>query len=126
MHNKVVKYFLIIFVSVVYINRGLYVSPSLETNCQGTGEINSVFELLLQLSAGISNDIDEDGEMQSDFNSLNIIPIDFSQPVSQHQEQAFLYANLSCKFALPSDETIPLNHFCNPIDPPPKLAKHFG
>ena len=126
MQKKVVKYFLIVFLSIIYINRGLFVSPSLEMYCQGRGEINSVFELLLQLSAGICNDIDEDGEMQSDFNSVNINPIDFSQPVSQHQEQDYLFSNLLCKFALPADETIPFNHFSNPIDPPPKLFKYFG
>ena len=115
MQNRVLKYSIIFFLLLVYINRGLFVF-AYEIENQGSGEINSVVEWLQQLVTGKSNDIDEDGDAQADWNFTQISLYDFPlQPTKLN-----LFSIEIKKIELPYKENFLLNDFYSQIDHPPK------
>ena len=120
MPNLAVKYSIIMFLLVVYINRGVFIAPY-EVENHGNRELNSVFELLVQLISGEGNDIDEDGDLPSDCNSVKIVQYDFSQQLAQQFELINLYSQKTDKFAFFIEENLPIKPFCFPIDHPPEV-----
>jgi len=116
MQKTVVKYSIIFLLLAVFINRGLFVTPS-EAENQGGREVNSVIEWVLEFITGDSNDIDEDGDMQTDFNFTHAFLYDFPlQPV--------LIQNVSKDIktiGFPPKEIIPNKAFYCQIDHPPEL-----
>jgi len=66
MQNRAVKYSIIFFFLLVYINRGIFVIPY-ESENLGVVEINSVIERIQQLVTKEGNEVDEDGDSQSDW-----------------------------------------------------------
>ena len=87
---------------------------------RGDKEINSLIEYAMQVVNGESNDIDEDGDGQTDCNSVKIVQQDFSQQTSKYFELANLYYKNLEKFAFPNKEDFPLNDFYSKIDHPPE------
>ena len=120
MQRQVVKHIMIAFLVVIYINRGLFISTAFEVDNQGIGEINSVAELILQLITDKENGIDEDGNMQSDCNSVKIIQYDFSEQINKNFELANLTSKNINKL-IPYKENFLSNDFCTQIDHPPEV-----
>ena len=120
MQKRVVKYIMITFLLVVYINRGLFISASLEIDNQGDGEINSVIELIIQLITGKENGIDEDGDSQSNCNFVKIVQHDFSEQITKSLELANLFSQNIDKLTFPRKENIPPKSFYGQIDHPPE------
>jgi len=108
-----------IFLLLMYINRGFFISGAYEME-NLNGEINSVAELLVELIIGESNDIDEDGDMQMDCNS--VIHYELSQHLTQSIELANLFSKNINKFGFSNNENLPGSNFYNQIDQPPEIA----
>ena len=118
MQKPTVKYVIVIFLALIYINRGLFIASAYEMENQGSREINSVIELAWQLITGECNDIDEDGDLQSDSNFVKIIQYDFSN--AQSFELANLFSkNINKRFS--NNENILTKDFCSQIDQPPEV-----
>ena len=120
MQNAVVKYLMIMFLLLGYINRGFFV-VSYEAENHGGKEINTVIEWITQLITGESNDIDEDGDGQTDCNSVKVVQHDFSQQMAKYFELANLYCKNSEKIAFPCKEDSFLDDFYSKIDHPPQV-----
>jgi len=117
--KTVVKYSIIFLFLLVYINRGLFITPyEFENQCNE--EINSVIEWAIQLVTGVSNNIDEDGDSQSDCNSIKIISYNFYHEFTQHLELLSLYSKSMEKMVFPKKESIPQKSFYTQIDHPPQ------
>jgi len=116
MQKAVVKYSIIFLLLTVYINRGLFVTP-FEIEFQGSNEINSIIELVLELVTGESNDMDEDGDEQTDCSFTQVFIHDFPQ----HLVQRNIYSNVIKKIGFPDKESFLLNDFCSRIDHPPQV-----
>ena len=105
---------------LVYINRGMFIAPY-EVENYDNKELNSVAEWMSQLITGESNDIDEDGDGQTDCNSVKTVQHDFSQQMAKY----FDLANLDCKniekSTFPSKDNFPSNDFYAKIDHPPQV-----
>jgi hypothetical protein len=121
MQKIAVKYLMIAFLLMVYINRGLFISAALEIDNQGNGEINSVIEWVMQLITGEENSIDEDSDSQSNCHFVKIVQHDFSQQIAQNFELTNLFSKNINKF-LPRKENIPLKGFHGQIDQPPEIV----
>ena len=119
MQKKFVKYSLTFLFLLVYINRGIFVFPY-EAENNGSKEINTVIELLTQLITGESNNIDEDGDGQTDCNSVKIVQRDFSQQMANYFELANLFSKKLAPNTFPSEESIPQKEFYFQIDHPPQ------
>ena len=119
MQKTVVKYSIIFLLLLIYINRGVFVTPY-ELENQGGGELNTVAEWLVELITGESNDIDEDGDMQTDCNSVNIVHHDFSQQIAQRIELMNLFSIDINKLGFLSEEKIPVKDFYSLIERPPE------
>jgi len=117
MQKAVVKSFIITFLLLIYINRGLFVFAN-EIENQGGGELNSVIEWALELATGKSNDIDEDGDMQTDYSFASIFHHDFPQQLIQIN----LFPKDIKKIEFPYKETSLPNDFCSRIDYPPEIV----
>jgi hypothetical protein len=118
--NTVVKYSIAFLLLVVYINRGFFVTPyEIENN--GNKETNSVIEWVKQLVTGESNDIDEDGDLHSDCNSVKTITNDFYQKTAQSLDLSSLHSKDIAKITFPTKEDCYLNDFYTRIDHPPKF-----
>jgi len=91
MQKTVVRHFLAIFLLLLYINRGFFISSADEIN-NSNGEINSVVEFLVECITGECNDIDEDGDSQTDCNSAKTVHLDFSQQLAQRMELMNLFS----------------------------------
>ena len=116
MQNTVVKYSIIFLLVLVYINRGLFIF-AYEMENQGGGEINSVVEWIQQLVTGESNDIDEDGDMQTDCNFTQIPLYDFLQQFVQIK----VFTKEIKKDKFPYTENFLSSNFCSKIDQPPEV-----
>jgi len=101
---------------LVYINRGLFVF-AYEMENQGNGEINSVVEWIQQLVTGESNDIDEDGDMQTDYDYTQIPLYDFPQ----HFIQLDLFSIEIKKNKFPNKENFLVKNFRSQLDQPPEI-----
>jgi len=115
MQNTVVKYSIIFLLLLTYINRGLFVF-AYEIENQGRGEINSVVEWIQQLVTGKSNDLDEDGDAQTDWNFAQISLYDFPLQLTKLN----LFSKEIKKIGLPYKEKFLLNDFYSQIDHPPR------
>ena len=90
MQKPTIRYLLTIFLLLMYINRGFFISDALEMN-NTDGEINSVAEYIVLLITGESNDIDEDGDSQTCCHFIKILQPDFSQQLAQNIMLASLF-----------------------------------
>ncbi|MCL2290104.1 MAG: hypothetical protein FWC34_05280 [Bacteroidetes bacterium] len=120
MQNTIVRHSMIIFLLLIFINRGFFISSAYEIE-NPDGEINSVAELIVLLITGESNDIDEDGDMQTDCHGVEIPHHDFSQQFAQSLELANLFSKNLNKFGFSNDENLSGNNFHNQIDQPPEV-----
>ncbi|MCL2042048.1 MAG: hypothetical protein FWG84_08450 [Bacteroidales bacterium] len=116
MQKTVVKYSIIFFLLLVYLNRGVFIVPY-EAKNQNNKEINSVIELITQLVTGEDNGIDEDGDGQTDCNFTQLILYDFSLQ-SVHMA---LFSKDIKNIGFPYKEKFLLNGFCSRIDHPPEV-----
>jgi len=117
MQKPFVKYSIVILLTLIYINRGLFISSAHELENQGSREINSVIELAWQLITGECNDIDEDGDLQTDSNFVKNFQHDFSN--AQDFEPASLFSkNINKRFS--NNENLLTKDFCFQIDQPPE------
>ena len=119
MQKIVVKYSIIFLFLLVYINRGIFIT-SYEFENHGNKEINSLIEWITQLITGESNDIDEDGDLQSDCNSVKIVGFNYYQEFTQSLDFLSLYSKTK-KITFPKKENIPLNNLYSQIDHPPQI-----
>jgi hypothetical protein len=117
MQKTVAKYSIIFFLLFVYINRGFFIAP-FEVENHGNSEVNSVIEWIAQLVTGESNDIDEDGDMQSDCSSVKIFCEDFAQYI----DLLNLHPKCVEKIACPHNENFYLKDFYTQIDHPPQWS----
>jgi hypothetical protein len=119
MHKPARSFFTIVLL-LIYINRGFFISGALEMESKD-GEINSVVEYLVELITGESNNIDEDGDNQTDCNSVKIVQHNFSQQLAQSIELMNLFSNNIQKFTIPNKEELPNTDFCCAIEQPPEI-----
>jgi hypothetical protein len=117
--NKTVRFFLTIFLLLMYINRGFFFFFSVEMN-NPDGEINSVVEYIVQLITGEDNGIDEDGDMQTECNFVQIVQHDFSQQLAQSIELQKLFSKEIEKFRFPLKEDLPIIDFFSQLEQPPE------
>lgn len=120
MQKTVVKYSITFLLVFIYINRGVFITPY-EIENQGNEEINSVIEWVNQLITGESNDIDEDGDMQTDCNSVHNFHHDFSQQLAQNLELANLFSKDLAKNRFSNKENFLIKDFYSQIDQPPEI-----
>jgi hypothetical protein len=120
MQKPVIRNILTIFLLLMYINRGFFISGTYEMESPN-GEINSVVELIVELITGESNDIDEDGDSQTDCTGSGIVHYDFSQQLAQSTEFMNLFSKNIKKSGFSNNENLPKNNFHNQIDQPPEV-----
>ncbi|MDR2971968.1 MAG: hypothetical protein LBU83_08580 [Bacteroidales bacterium] len=120
MQNRVVKFSVILLFLLVYLNRGLFITPY-ELENSSNEELNSVVEWITQLITGESNDIDEDGDLQSDCFSVSIDTYNFSQELVQYFDLLRLHSKSMGKIAFPDNENILQNGYYTLIDHPPEI-----
>ncbi|MDR0872163.1 MAG: hypothetical protein LBN27_01680 [Prevotellaceae bacterium] len=117
MFKTALKYTAIAFLLMLYINRGLFVTPA-EMN-SNPSEINSLTELFVEFITGHSNNIDEDGNLQETCNSAkNIQPL-IAQQFSQSLELWNKFPQKTEKLYFPITENIPNLPILGQIDHPP-------
>lgn len=93
MLKKTLNILLIVFLTLSYLNRGLYVDMSeanLASNTHSKGEINSVLEFIIDLT-GNANDIDEDGDTPEAY-GFSVVEAFISQNFAQTLEQNNLFS----------------------------------
>ena len=110
---------MITFLLLVYINRGIFITPY-EFENKGNKEINSVIERITQLITGEENDIDEDGDLQNDSNSANTLHCDFLQQFAQSQGLTNLFSKDIAETRFPNKENFLTSDFYPQIDHPPQ------
>jgi hypothetical protein len=120
MQKPIVRQFITIFLLLMYINRGFFISSAYEMESPN-GEINSVAELVVELITGESNDIDEDGDMQTDCHGTEIVHHDFSQQLAQSHEIMNLFSKNIKKYGFSKEENLPANNYYRQIDQPPEV-----
>ena len=120
MQKVVVKYLIIFFLLLVYINRGVFITPY-EFENHGNKEINSVVEWITQLITGEENDIDEDGDLQNDCNSANTLHHDFLQQFAQSLGLTNLFSKDIAENRFPNEENFLICDFYPQIDHPPQI-----
>ena len=119
MQKTVVKYSIIFLFLLVYINRGIFITPyEIENN--GNKEVNSLIELLTQLIIGDSNDIDEDGDLQNDCNSVQTVSFNFYQEFAHYLNMLSSYSTNFEKIAFPNELNFLQKDFITQIDHPPQ------
>jgi len=119
MQKTVVKYSIIFLFLLVYINRGIFITPyEIENN--GNKEVNSLIELLTQLIIGDSNDIDEDGDLQNDCNSVQTVSFNFYQEFAHYLDLLSSYSTNLGKIAFPNELNFLQKDFITQIDHPPQ------
>jgi hypothetical protein len=119
MKKPIVRQFLTILLMLIYINRGFFISGAIEMESQN-GEINTVAELIVELVTGEGNDIDEDGDMQTDCNGSGIVYFDFQQ-LAQNIELANLFFKSIKTSGFSNEENLPTNNYYRQIDQPPEF-----
>jgi hypothetical protein len=121
MQNTVVKFSVVFFFLLIYLNRGLFITPyEIENN--GNKETNSVVEWVVQLITGESNDIDEDGDLQSDSFFVSIESFDFFQELIKYFNSLSLFSINLGKITFPNNENILQNGYYTLIDQPPEIV----
>jgi hypothetical protein len=121
MQNTVVRFSIIFLFLLVYLNRGLFITPyEIENN--GKEEINSVVEWVIQLITGESNDIDEDGDLQSDSFLVSIDNFDFFQELVQYFDSLSLHSKKLGKIVFQNKENILQKGVYTLIDHPPEVV----
>jgi len=118
MQKTFVKHSTLFLLLLIYINRGLFIAPN-EAKNQNFVEINTFIEWAVQLVSGECNDIDEDGDMQSDCNFVTVFQHDFPQQLTLIN----LYSESSEKIPFLNTENILQKIFYPQIDHPPE---HFS
>jgi len=116
------KYLLIAFLMVSYLNRGLFVAaPETESlSLSEKGEINSLFEFLQKTLTGYENDIDEDGDCPEAYNFLTTqILIDQSLIAALTLKQPPLSTR---KTMFPLSETMLPSPIYGIVDQPPETT----
>jgi len=122
MYTQWLKYLLIVFLLVSYLNRGLFVAaPEAEpSGSAGKGEINSMVEFLQKIITGYENDIDEDGDCPEAYNCVNVQPL--IEPVLV-QLLSLKHPFISTtKTFFPLTETIHSSPILGLIDHPPEAV----
>jgi len=119
MKKTVVKYSITFLFLLVYINRGIFIAPY-EAENHGNKEVNSLIELLTQLITGNSNDIDEDGDLQNDWNSVKTVSFNFYQEVANYLDLLSSYSTNLGKIAFPNEINFLQKDFITQIDHPPQ------
>jgi len=119
MFKSATKYIAIFFLLAIYINRGLFVVP-VEIENNGKQEVNTLLEWALEILTGTSNNIDEDGDSQANYNfAKNIQPV-ISEQIAQTLD--FLKTSQrTIKIFTPTNETIPHLPVLGQIDHPPQI-----
>ena len=120
MHKNAAKYSMMVLWLLIYFNRYLFIAPY-EYESHNNKEINSVIEWVIQTVIGEGNDIDEDGDLQTDCNSVKEVGNNFYQEFSQNLDLLCLYSKNMEKTAFSNSENIPLNNFYTQIDHPPQV-----
>jgi hypothetical protein len=120
MQKPLVRNIITIFLLLMYINRGFFISGAYEMESPN-GEVNSVLELVVELITGESNDIDEDGDSQTDCTGSGIVHHDFSQQLAQSAEFMSLFSKNIKKIGFSNEESLFGNNFHNKIDQPPEV-----
>jgi len=122
MRKTVIKYLITFILLLVYINRGVFVTPY-EMENQGNDEINSIAEWIQQFITGKGNGIDEDGDLQTDTDchSANVVHYDFTQQLTQEIEFGNLFAKNIAKNIFPDEESFLVQDFRPQIDQPPEI-----
>jgi hypothetical protein len=118
MIKRVVKYTVIGFLLMIYINRALFVTP--EEMSTNPHEVNSLAELFAEFITGESNNTDEDGDSQETCNSAKIIQPYVAQQFAQSLE---LWNKFSVKIEtifFPTNEVVPQPPVLGQIDHPPQ------
>jgi len=122
MPKIVIKYLMIAFLLVVYINRGLFVSSAYEIDNQDKVEINSVIEWIIQTITGKENGIDEDGDIQNSCNFVKIVQHDFSQQFTKNFDLTNLFSKKLDKLIVLRKTNISDIKFHSQIDHPPEVV----
>ena len=120
MQKTLVKYLVIAFLLMTYINRGLFVA-AYEIENQDNTETNSVIEWVMQLITGEENELEEDGDSQSDCHFVKIVQHDFSEQITRNFDLANLFSK-KIEFVVSREENIPLLGFYDKIDQPPEFV----
>ena len=115
MQNAVVKYSIIFLLLLLYLNRGVFVVPY-EVENHSNKEINSVVEWVLQLVTEESNDIDEDGDLQTDCSFTPVFIHEFPPQFTQLN----LFPKEVKKTVFPYKDNFFLNDFYSQIEKPPE------
>jgi hypothetical protein len=121
MQKHIVKYSITLILLAVYLNRGFFISPY-EIENQGDKEINSLIEWVMQFITDENNNIDEDGDLQSDCNSVKVVYNLVYQEFAQNFDLLNLYSKCIEKMLFPTTENFYLKDFCTQIDHPPQLG----
>ena len=118
MRSNWFKYLLMVSLLMMYINRGLFVVPGIETSNPSGNEINSLLEVIVNCAGG-HNEVDEDGDCPETYNTATT-----AQPLI---DQNLMYICLTCPF-IPThkifyifDEAMPSSDTYGTIDHPPEL-----
>ena len=119
MQKKFVKYSVMFLFLLVYINRGIFITPS-EIENHSNKETNSVIEWITQLVTRKSNDIDEDGNSQTDCNSVKTITYFYYQELARYLDLLSSCSKETEKTTFPNEENIPQKEFYFQIDHPPQ------
>jgi hypothetical protein len=120
MKSTIARDLLTIFLLLIYINRGFFISDACEMN-NPDGEINSIAEFIAQLITGESNDIDEDGDLQTGCYFVKLLQPDFSQQLAQSIQLASLFYK-EIKMTFPVTENLPPIDFYARIEQPPEIS----
>ena len=75
----------------------------------------------MQLVTGECNDIDEDGDLQSDCNSVKIVNTVFFQEFAQYLDLLNLHPKNYKKISFPNKKNLYLKDFYAQIDHPPQV-----
>ena len=118
--QNTVKYSIIFLLLVIYINRGVFITPY-EIENHGNKEVNSIIEWVTQLVTGEDNGIDEDGDLQTDCNSVKVLCYSYYQEFAQYFDLLSLYSKSLEKTAFPNNENILQTGFYTQIDHPPQI-----
>ena len=119
MRKTAVKHATIFFLLLIYINRGIFITPY-EAKNHGNKELNSIIEWVTELITGESNDIDEDGDSHSDCNSVKTISCNFYQEFAQYLDLLGSYSKKIGRIVFPNQENLLQTGFYTQIDHPPQ------
>ncbi len=118
------KYFMLISLLLIYINRGLFVAmPGIELHDIHTtqaNEVNSLLEIIIEWAGG-HNHIDEDGDLPESYNYAKTVQPLIDQNPIYTMELEYPVVPVH-KMYFPMDESMPLVYTYCTIDHPPEKA----